>query len=119
MTALYDSIGTDYARYRRPDPRIAAAILRALGESRSVVNVGAGTGSYEPRDREVIAVEPSSEMIHPRGPGTAPVIRASAVKLPFPEASFDAALTVLSLHHWSDWRAGLVEMRRVARKVVV
>src|SRR5215470_4304129 len=112
MTALYDSIGTDYARYRRPDPRIAAAILRALGESRSVLNVGAGTGSYEPRDREVIAVEPSMTMIRQRRPDAAPAVQADACELPFRDGAFDASLAILTLHHWSDPLRGLQELAR-------
>jgi len=116
---LYDTIGIDYARLRRPDPRIAALVHAALGEARTVLNVGAGAGSYEPPDREVTAVEPSSQMIAQRPPGSAPVVQASAERLPFPDNSFDAAMTVLSVHHWTDKRRGLAEMRRVARGPVV
>ena len=116
--ATYDTIGARYAKYRRPDPRIAAAIVAALGPARTVVNVGAGTGSYEPIDRTVIAVEPSVVMIRQRS-NAAPVVRADAGALPFSDDAFDAALAVLTIHHWPDWRRGLREMRRVARRVVV
>ncbi len=117
--ALYDRIGARYRVGRAEDPRLAAAITRALGPARTVVNVGAGTGSYEPLDRAVIAVEPSSVMIAQRPPGSAPVVRAVAEHLPFPDRSFDASMAVLSDHHWTDRLAGLHEMRRVARSRVV
>ena len=121
MGAIYDSneLGEGYASRRRPDPRIAAAILAALGDARSVVNVGAGTGSYEPTDRVVQAVEPSATMMAQRPEGAAPCVQASAELLPFEDDSFDAAMAVLTIHHWSDRRAGLREMRRVARGRVV
>ena len=115
----YDRIGRTYARTRATDPRIAAAIWEALGDAKTVLNVGAGTGSYEPLDREVTAVEPSSVMIEQRPPDAAPVIQASAEELPFEDGSFDAAMAVLTIHHWSDWRGGIEEMRRVARRLVV
>jgi len=115
----YDVIGRTYTRTRGTDPRIAAAIWEALGDARTVVNVGAGAGSYEPPDRELTAVEPSAVMIAQRPPGAAPVVQASAEELPFEAASFDAAMAVLTLHHWSDWRRGIDELRRVARRVVV
>lgn len=118
-TALYDRIGGGYATTRRGDPRIAAAIADALGDARSVVNVGAGTGSYEPTDREVLAVEPSATMIAQRPPGSAPAIQASAEALPLEDQSFDAAMAVNTLQHWTDVRAGLRELRRVARKRIV
>ncbi len=117
--ATYDRIGAGYDEVRRSDPRIAMGIVEALGEARSVLNVGAGTGSYEPADREVIAVEPSAEMIGQRPPGSAPVVQASAEKLPFDEDSFDAAMAIISDHHWSDRAAGLREMLRVARRRVL
>ena len=104
---------------RREDPRIAAAIWRALGDAATVVNVGAGAGSYEPRDRDVVAVEPSELMIGLRPAGAARVVRASAEALPFEDASFDAAMAVLSDHHWPDRAGGLRELRRVARRRVV
>ena len=119
MTARYDELGEDYARRRRPDPRIAAQIKSALGDARSVVNVGAGAGSYEPTDRAVRAVEPSALMISQRAPDAAPCVCASAEALPFEDGAFDAAMAVLTIHHWSDWRAGLREMRRVARQRIV
>jgi SAM-dependent methyltransferase len=116
---LYDRIGGGYAAYRRPDARIAARIVDALGPARTVVNVGAGAGSYEPADRRVAAVEPSAVMVRQRAPGARPAVRATAERLPFRDGAFDAALAVLTLHHWPDWRAGLGEMRRVARGRVV
>lgn len=112
---LYDTIGSGYARLRRPDPRIAAQVQEALGGARTVVNVGAGTGSYEPAGRRVVAVEPSTVMVRQRPPGSAPAVRAVAEALPFADGAFDAAMAVLTLHHWPDWRRGLAEMRRVAR----
>jgi SAM-dependent methyltransferase len=117
--APYDRLGRGYSRVRRPDPRIAAQIDAALGEARTVLNVGAGTGSYEPGGREVTAVEPSAEMIAQRPPGSAPVVQASAEDLPFAAASFDAGLAVLTAHHWADLGAGLAEMRRVSRERIV
>lgn len=119
MSALYDDIGRSYSQTRRADPRIAAEILAALGEARTVVNVGAGTGSYEPQDREVVAVEPSAEMIRQRPPGAAPAVRAVAEALPFGDGAFDAALAVLTVHHWRDRDGGLRELRRVSRRQVV
>lgn len=116
---LYDDIGHGYATTRRPDPRVAAQIHAALGNARRVLNVGAGAGSYEPTDRDVVAVEPSSVMLAQRSPGGAPAARAVAEALPFPSGSFDAAMAVLTLHHWSDQRAGIAELRRVAPRVVV
>lgn len=115
----YDRIGRGYANTRRGDPRIAAQIDSALREARSVLNVGAGAGSYEPTDREVAAVEPSGEMIAQRPPGAAPVVQGRAESLPFEDDSFDAAMAVLTAHHWPDLKAGLREMRRVARQRVV
>lgn len=117
--ALYDTIGIGYSAYRRPDPRIAARIADGLGAASTIVNVGAGAGSYEPADRAVVAVEPSAEMVRQRQRGAAPAVRASADHLPFGDGSFDAALAVLTIHHWPDWRAGIGEMRRVARDRVV
>jgi SAM-dependent methyltransferase len=119
MAARYDAIGRTYTATRGTDPRIAARIWDALGDARTVVNVGAGTGSYEPTDRDVTAVEPSAVMIAQRPPGAAPAVQASAEALPFDDASFDAAMAVLTLHHWSDLRAGCAELRRVARDRVV
>ncbi len=119
MAELYDTIGRDYRRYRRPDPRIAAAIAAALGPAVSVVNVGAGAGSYEPAGRRVLAVEPSLEMIRQRAPGAAPAVRASAGELPLRDRAMDAALAVLTVHHWPDRARGLAELGRVARRVVI
>ena len=115
----YDQIGVGYADRRRPDPRLAAAISGALGDADSIVNVGAGTGSYEPADRPVVAVEPAIAMIRQRPASAAPAVRACAEALPFPDRSFEAALAVLTIHHWSDWRAGLRDMVRVSRRSVV
>jgi SAM-dependent methyltransferase len=117
--SLYDRIGLDYAKVRRPDHRIARAIHRALGDARTVVNVGAGTGSYEPVDRLVTAVEPSAEMRHQRPPGAAPCVNAVAQALPFDDRSFDAGLAILTVHHWSDPVGGLREMMRVCRRIVI
>jgi SAM-dependent methyltransferase len=119
MAARYDRIGRTYAATRGTDPRIAARIWGALGDARTVVNVGAGTGSYEPPDRDVTAVEPSAVMIAQRPPGAAPAVQASAESLPFADASFDAAMAVLTIHHWSDFQAGAAQLRRVARDRVV
>lgn len=117
--ATYDRIGIGYSDIRRPDPRIAARLEAALGDARTVVNVGAGTGSYEPVDREVTAVEPSETMIAQRPPGAAPVVRARAEELPFEDDSFDAAMAIITVHHWEDPAAGIAEMVRVARRRVV
>ncbi|ETW93052.1 MAG: hypothetical protein ETSY1_40915, partial [Candidatus Entotheonella factor] len=119
MAQIYDEIGIGYSDYRRPEPRLAVSIHRALGESQTVVNVGAGAGSYEPTDRSVVAVEPSLVMIHQRRPEHAPVVQASATDLPFSESAFDASLAILTMHHWPDRVRGLREMWRVARKRVV
>lgn len=116
----YDQIGQGYSSTRREDPRLAARILEALGPGSSVVNVGAGTGLYEPRDRYVLAIEPSEVMAAQRAPDRAPAIRAQAEQLPLRDRSVDAALTVLSLHHWDDGKErGVRELRRVARGPVV
>ena len=117
--ATYDQIGAGYGKVRRTDLRVAAKINEALGDARSVLNVGAGTGSYEPADREVTAVEPSAKMIAQRPADTAPAVQANAEDLPFDDNSFDAAMAIISDHHWSDWAAGLREMLRVARHRVL
>jgi SAM-dependent methyltransferase len=116
---LYDTIGQGYRRFRRPDSRIRAAIERALGDAASVTNVGAGAGSYEPGDRKLVAVEPSLTLIRQRGRDAAPVVRAVASALPFRDASFDAALAVLTIHHWAERERGLAELARTARRRVV
>jgi SAM-dependent methyltransferase len=119
VTAQYDRIGHTYAATRKEDPRLVAILRDALGDARSVVDVGAGAGSYEPADRDVLAVEPSEMMIAQRPPGSARVLHASAERLPLADGSFDAALAVNTVHHWTDLRAGLRELRRVARRRVV
>jgi SAM-dependent methyltransferase len=117
---VYDTIGRGYVAHRRADPRWEAAIAARLGPGHCVVNVGAGTGSYEPPDRAVVAVEPSQVMISQRPPGSAPVLRASASALPLPSGCADVAMAVLTTHHWDDWEAGLAELCRIApRRVVV
>lgn len=117
--ARYDTIGQGYQKIRQEDPRIADRILQALGSAAGVVNVGAGAGSYEPVGRTVVAVEPSIVMIRQRTGNAAPAVQASATHLPFADESFDAALGVLTIHHWPDLALGLQELRRVARKKVV
>lgn len=119
MQPLYDTIGVDYANLRREEPRISAPIHAALGDARTVLNVGAGAGSYEPRDRDVTALEPSAAMIVQRPISAAPVIQGSAESLPFADDNFDAAMAVLTIHHWRDQAKGLSEMRRVSRGAVV
>jgi SAM-dependent methyltransferase len=116
---LYDTIGGTYTVTRRTEPRIAARVWAALGDARTVLNVGAGTGSYEPAGRDVIAVEPSAVMRAQRPAGAAPCVAADAENLPFRDRSFDAAMAFSTVHHWRDPVAGLREMRRVARRVVV
>jgi len=116
---LYDRIGTTYAASRQADPRIARALRAALGDAETVLNVGAGTGAYEPADLEVTALEPSSVMIAQRPAGSAPVIQGVAESIPLADDSVDAAMAVISDHHWADRAAGLRELRRVARRRVV
>ena len=116
----YEAIGHGYAQLRREDPRIFARIQAALGDARSVVNVGAGAGSYEPRERVVVAIEPSDVMAAQRPRELAPAIRASASALPLRDASVDAAMAILTLHHWDEGlEQGVRELRRVARDRVV
>ncbi len=117
--AQYDIIGQRYSGRRRPDPRISQLIKTALADAKTVVNVGAGTGSYEPADCAVIAVEPSRVMIAQRPSGAAPVIQGVAENLPFADNQFDAALAILTVHHWSAQRKGLSELRRVAHQQVL
>jgi SAM-dependent methyltransferase len=115
---LYDTIGRSYRATRTEDPTIAAAIADALGDAESVINIGAGTGSYEPK-QTVLAVEPSRVMIEQRGPARAPAVRGCAERIPVADKSVDAAMAVLTVHHWSDVAAGVLEMKRIARKRVV
>jgi len=119
VSSIYDEIGIRYAPHRRSEPRWEARIDAALDGARRVINVGAGTGSYEPADRIVIAAEPSAVMIAQRPVGAAPVVRCVAEALPFPDLSFDAALALMTVHHWSDVRLGLSELRRVASRQIV
>jgi len=115
----YERYGQTYARHRRSDPRIAGRVHAALGDARTVLNVGAGTGSYEPADRWVLAVEPSATMRAQRPPHAAPALDARAEALPFDDGSFDAAMACVTIHHWEPPGAGLAELRRVARGPVV
>jgi SAM-dependent methyltransferase len=117
--AVYDSIGRVYRLYRQPDPRIAGQIMGALGEAVTILDVGAGTGSYEPKDRQVVAAEPSRVMISQRPQGSAPVVRSVAERLPFASGSFDAVLAIFTVHHWDSPRIGLQELARVARRIVI
>ncbi len=119
MTALYDTIGIDYAKLRNPDPRIAQQLHAALGDAKSVLNVGAGSGSYEPEGVALTAIEPSAEMIAQRPASDAIALQGSAEALPFADQSFDASMAVLTIHHWSDQAQGCAEMRRVTRGPVV
>lgn len=119
MGTKYDTIGVNYADLRQPDARIAAMIGDALGSARSVLNIGAGTGSYEPLGRAVTALEPSMEMIRQRPATAAPVVQARAEALPFAGGVFDASMASLTVHHWTDRRQGLAEMRRVTRGPLV
>lgn len=113
----YDRIGVGYAAVRLPDPRLAAMIGRAIGDAKTVLNVGAGTGSYEPPDRAVVALEPSSVMLAQHGRNRR--IRGTAEHLPFGDAAFDVAMAVLTVHHWVDLDRGLAELRRVSRRQVI
>jgi SAM-dependent methyltransferase len=115
----YERHGRTYARHRRADPRIAARIHAALGDARTVLNVGAGTGSYEPQDRWVLAVEPSATMRAQRPPGAAPAIAARAEALPLDDGAVEAAMACVTVHHWDPLEAGLAELRRVASGPVV
>lgn len=114
MDTNYDKIGLNYAALRRPDGRIAAPIHAALGNARTVLNIGAGAGSYEPKDRIVTAVEPSAEMIAQRPASTATLVQGSAESLPFEDEVFEAVMAVLTVHHWADKEKGMAEMRRVS-----
>jgi SAM-dependent methyltransferase len=116
---VYDTIGLGYIAHRRAEPRWEALIHEQLGDGRVVVNVGAGTGSYEPLDRVVVAVEPSTVMVGQRRASAAPVVRGSGSALPLPADCADVAMAILTLHHWDDWAAGLAELCRVAPRRVV
>lgn len=118
-TATYDNIGRTYGSTRKPDVRIEQQIHAALGDATTVLNIGAGTGSYEPNDRDVIALEPSMTMIAQRSPYAAPAVQGIAEALPFAVNSFDAVMAVLTLHHWKNRDAGLSELRRVVRNRAV
>lgn len=119
MGTSYDTIGVNYSALRKPDPRIAGMIGRALGSAKTVLNVGAGAGSYEPPDRQVTAIEPSMEMIGQRPASAASVIQGRAEDLPFDDNSFDASMAILTVHHWAEKEKGLKEMRRVTRGQIV
>jgi len=119
MRTSYDTIGINYSDLRKPDSRIERVIGRALGSAKTVLNVGAGAGSYEPADRQVTAIEPSVEMIRQRGASAAPVIQGYAEDLPFDDNYFDSSMAILTVHHWADKAKGLKEMRRVTRGRVV
>ena len=113
----YDTIGVGYRTHRRPDPRWATRINAALGDAQRIVDVGAGTGSYEPAERVVVAIDGSAVMLDQHlGPRR---IRGAAEQLPFPDESFDAAMAIFTVHHWRDLDAGLAELRRVARRQVI
>jgi SAM-dependent methyltransferase len=116
---LYERIGSRYGAIRQPDHRLQARIISALGDAQLVLNVGAGTGNYEPTDRHVVAVEPSEVMTRQRRRGSTPVVRGVAEALPFADRSFGAALATFTVHHWSDVRAGLGELRRVSNRQVL
>ena len=119
MNTLYDSIGLNYSNLRKADSRIAQTIETALGGAKTVLNVGAGTGSYEPTDRQITAIEPSAEMIQQRPASNATVIQGRAEDIPFDDKTFDASMAVLTIHHWSDQERGVMEMRRVTRDKIV
>ena len=116
---VYETIGVGYSVGRRPDPRWQEAIDSVIGNAKRVINIGAGTGSYEPSDRAVIAVEPSKLMVGQRPKTAAPVVMAAAENVPIASGWADLTMTLLSLHHWTDWRAGISEMRRLASRRLV
>ena len=119
MSQLYDRLGFDYEQSRRPDPRIARVLESAIGDARTIVNVGAGTGSYEPDDRSVVAVEPSAAMRARRPASAAPCVVAGAEALPFDDASVDLVMGIYTDFHWTDRARGVAEMVRVARHCVI
>ena len=114
-----EAIGVGYSVGRRPDPRWRAALDSVIGDAERVINIGAGTGSYEPSGRAVVAVEPSQLMVSQRPRSAAPVVMARAENVPIASGWADLTMTLLSLHHWTDWRAGISEMRRVAPRRMV
>lgn len=116
---LYNQIGESYRNFRVPDKRIAQLIQEALVDAKTIVNVGAGTGSYEPEGYDLIAVEPSETMILQRPKSAAAVVKASAENLPFKDNQFDAGMAILTIHHWNDWKKGLLELNRVANKCII
>ena len=119
---VYDTIGLGYIAHRKADPRWETVINEQLGDGRGgrvVVNVGAGTGNYEPVDWAVVAVEPSSVMVNQRSAGAAPAVRASGSALPLPNGCADVAMAILTVHHWDDWASGLAELCRVAPRRIV
>ena len=119
MKALYDTIGTDYSTRRRTDPRVETQLFAELRGATRIINIGAGTGSYEPEGVDLVAVEPSAEMIAQRAPGSHPVRQASAEDLPFEDASFSHAMTLLSMHHWQDRDRAFREINRVTTEKFV
>ncbi len=119
MSPRYDEIGVTYTATRHADPRVEAQLRSALGDARRVVNIGAGTGSYETAGPVVAALEPSPVMLAQRTAGLVPAVQGVAEHLPFADDSFDAALAIFTIHHWSDWRAGLAEVQRVAGRIVM
>jgi SAM-dependent methyltransferase len=116
---LYDRIGATYAVTRKADPRWAAAVRAALGDAENVLNAGAGTGSYEPQDLPVIALDPSIKMLRQRPNDAAPAVAGASEAIPFPDGAFDATMATLTIHHWTDWRLGLAEVKRVTRRRIV
>lgn len=116
---VYDTIGRHYTTHRRADPRWEAIVAEQIGDATRIVNVGAGTGSYEPAGRAVVAVEPSRVMLRQRAPEAAPALRASASALPVPSGWADVSMAILTVHHWDDWRRGLAELCRVAPRRLV
>lgn len=114
----YDTIGRTYSATRRTEPRIASRIHAALGDARRVLNVGAGTGNYEPHDREVVAIDPSRTMLAQRPRDAAPAVQGAAEALPFARETFEAAMAIFTVHHWHDADRGLRELERVARRRV-
>jgi SAM-dependent methyltransferase len=116
---VYDTIGQGYVAHRRADPRWEAVIFERIGPADLIVNIGAGTGSYEPPGRSVLAVDPSSVMVSQRPVGAAPAVRASGAALPLASGCADLTMAILTVHHWDDWAGGLAEMCRVAPRQLV